>query len=310
MQFYGDPMFTVSTRSEVYLNLTDLNSVQSLPVRETIVNLKIGVVLQDQNTVSKRDLERICGGHIPAPVFDKIKKIALTAKTKFHKNIPVQGVQLETFLANWHKGSKKFRWVLLNTGEKYVAHNIVKFASNMETVITIDCAVLLNKDWNKSYYSNELRTFIFKFHNNTLPINTVLSHFARGVSRNCTFCSLELNPDPVDESAFHLFYDCPTVERSRKYFFKWLANNDTFLLNRHEFFCCGPVGERSEIWITILYLFKFYLWECKKRNTLPVMESLKTFVLKELNVMTKVSKKMATYMGICGLNLNVNRLQW
>jgi hypothetical protein len=146
MQFYGDPMFTVSTRSDVYLNLIDLNSIQSLPVRETIVNLKIGVVLQDQNTVSQRDLERICGGHIPAPVFDKIKKIALTAKTKFHKNIPVQGVQLETFLANWNKGSKKFRRVLLNTGEKYVAHNIVKFASNMETVITVDCAVLLNKD--------------------------------------------------------------------------------------------------------------------------------------------------------------------
>jgi hypothetical protein len=141
------------------------------------------------------------------------------------------------------------------------------------------CAVLLNKDWNKSYYSNELRTFIFKFHNNTLTINTVLSHIARGVSRNCTFCSLEMNPDPVDESAFHLFYDCPTVERSREYFFKWLTNNDTFLLNRHDFFCCGPVGERSEIWITILYLFKFYLWECKKRNTLPVMESLQTFVL-------------------------------
>jgi hypothetical protein len=73
MQFYGDPMFMVSTRSDVYLNLMDLNSIQSLPVRETIVNLKIGVVLQDQNTVSKRDLERICGGHIPTPVFDKIK---------------------------------------------------------------------------------------------------------------------------------------------------------------------------------------------------------------------------------------------
>jgi hypothetical protein len=39
------------------------------------------------------------------------------------------------------------------------------------------------------------------------------------------------------------------------------------------------------------------------------MESLKIFVLKELNVMTKVSKKMATYMGTCGLNLNLNWLQ-
>jgi hypothetical protein len=193
--------------------------------------------------------------------------------------------------------------------EYYVAHNLVKFASNMETVIPVDCAKNLNGDWNKSWYSNELRTFIFKFHSNILPVNTVLSHFVRGVSRNCTFCNITRNPDPVEESVFHLFFDCPTAESLREQFFDWLTYRENFRISRHEFFCCGPVENRCEIWVTVSYLFKFYIWDCKKRNTIPLLNDLKQFILGEILLMEKISKKFSKLKEGSRLVLTADRLQ-
>jgi hypothetical protein len=69
---------------------------------------------------------------------------------------------MTTFLAGWKKGSKKFRKFLDDLENFYVPHNIIKFAYNTETVTGVDCSVKLSADWTKTFYSNEMRTFIFK----------------------------------------------------------------------------------------------------------------------------------------------------
>jgi hypothetical protein len=126
-------------------------------------------------------------------------------------------------------------------------------------------------------------------HNNTLPVNTVLSHFVQG--RNCTFCEISRNPDPEDETPYHLFYDCQTTERLRNNFYIWLLDDNNFTVRRHEFFCCG-FGDRDwEIWMAVNNLFKLYIWECRARYCLPEIQNLKKFILFELYVMGKVSKK-------------------
>jgi hypothetical protein len=307
LSIYGETLFTVNLRSNEFFNIDDINTVGNLEVREKLIALKYNEVYSNGTLVTKNVIERLCGGPVPVPVYEKIKKICTTAKTRFHAESPVNGVQLATFFGNWTKGSKKFRYILQRPKKISLQHNTIKFASNMETVIDIDCSLKLNRDWCRSYLSNQLRTFIFKLHNNTLPINTMLSHFVRGNTRNCTFCEIARNPDPVDESAFHLFYDCPTSEALRENFFKWLTRNNNFTLNRHEYFCCGPVVEQREIWTTMIYIFKFFIWECKLIKVLPTLERIKIFFKKEMATICKVSKLLK--VKIDNLNLALDDVQ-
>jgi hypothetical protein len=137
----------------------------------------------------------------------------------------------------------------------------------------------------------------------------MISHFARGVSRNCVFCEISRNPDPADEPVFHLFFDCATVEILRLEFFRWLTGNELFQIHRHDFFCCGPNEKRCEIWIAILYLFLFYVWECKLRKSLPEQNPLRYFILEEMDTIFKISKKMTFKRENCGINLSLERLQ-
>ncbi len=51
---------------------------------------------------------------------------------------------------------------------------------------------------------------LFKFLNNILGLNTRISHFVPGQSRDCTFCLGTFGP--ISEETFiHLFYECPTT---------------------------------------------------------------------------------------------------
>jgi hypothetical protein len=94
---------------------------------------------------------------------------------------------------------------------------MIKFADNTETVIGSEFSKYLNSFWNRGYFSNNFRVFIFKLHNNTLPYNMILSHFVGEVGRNCTFCDIISNPDEEDENVLHLFYSCAISERIREF---------------------------------------------------------------------------------------------
>jgi hypothetical protein len=266
---FGDPIFSVGMRTTRFLNLTDLNEVASEQTRQHIIKATVCNVMQNNMIKPRRTLEEEWRGTIPVTLYDTLKRVCQTANTRFVHDIPTSGVSIDTFIRDWKKGSKKFRKILSSSKNQYVSHNLVKFASNMETVITVDCAHRLNGNWFFNCYSNKLRTFLFKLHNNSLPVNTVLSHFVQGKTRNCTFCEISRNPDPEDETPYHLFYDCRTTERLQNNFYIWLLDDNNFTVRRHEFFCCG-FGDRDwDIWMAVNILFKMYIWECRARYCLP-----------------------------------------
>jgi hypothetical protein len=251
MQILGEKHFTVSPRNIDHFCLEDLDMVTNLRTREKLANIKISDLCIGEEVIGLDQFENFLGGQVPVPLFRKLVKIVKLCITRFHKDIETHGTQLSTFFNGWKRGSKKFRKILTDENQQFVPHNTIKFATNVETVINVNCSLKLNADWIKNYYVNNLRTFIFKLHSNTLPVNVILSHFVRGVTRNCSFCEMARNPDPVDETLFHLFFDCPTTETLRNNFFKWLTNNENFLIHRHEFFCCGPLELRCDVWIAI-----------------------------------------------------------
>jgi hypothetical protein len=147
-------------------------------------------------------------------------------------------------MEKWKRGSKKVRNILSSQQKEYIPHNMIKFAENTEIIINTDVSKELNMLWCKNFLSNATRVFIFNMHNNTLPVNIILTHFVHDIGRNCTFCDLSFNPEEEPETVLHLFFNCRSVETLRTDFFKWITGDNRFEVTRSEFFSTFRRGNR------------------------------------------------------------------
>jgi hypothetical protein len=149
--------------------------------------------------------------------------------------------------------------------------------------------------------SNACRTFCFKFYNNILPYNHVLSHFVRGQGRNCTFCDLSGNQDEEDETPLHLFFNCVISENLRNTFFiEFLGTT----ISRQEFF---TIFDRenlhsNKILLLVTTLFRKFLWDCKLNGIIPEINHLINFVIWEIKLLVKI--KPALNLSITNCNLS------
>ena len=157
------------------------------------------------------------------------------------------------------------------------------FRSNFEK------AKVLNSKWNLSFFSNQLRTFLFKFYNNLLGYNYVVQHFAN-VDENCTICSAAGLNDLSLETPLHLFYQCTIVETLINDFYGGflrinLTRDDLFLgFNTDDL-------KKDKILNIVNCLFLKYIWDTKLRYSVPNIVSLKNYIKSELSVMSSVNKK-------------------
>jgi hypothetical protein len=299
---------TKGIRYKSPLKKTDLTeTIEENPrLANKLFNLKISDILTPEGKVNKRRFIEYIGGAIDNNLWETLDKIRSAALLRFGTGeraySPTQSVN--EFFMSWKRGSRKIRCFLSKEVIDYIPHNIVKFADNTETIIGSDLAKFLNKSWNFYFFTNELRTFIFKLHNNTLPYNTILSHFVPDITRNCTFCDLRLNQDEEDETPLHLFFNCRTAEILRDNFFKWIVGDDTFLVTRSEFFTVfrRPNNYLNNSLFVVTLLFKKFLWNCKQHMILPVLDHLKHSIKLEVSLLTGISGKMKTAFKNSGLN--------
>jgi hypothetical protein len=149
--------------------------------------------------------------------------------------------------------------------------------------------------WSNSAISNRFRTFLFKFYNNILGLNTRVSHFGTNVSRNCTLCSINQQsptqntlatvPVPVSDETFkHLFLDCSTTKNLHTDFideyFTGLRLENTN--DRANFFFQGRLNDAQNynLFIHVAILaFQFCIWEMKLKKRLLSFQSLKIWYM-------------------------------
>jgi exonuclease III len=298
---------TIGVRTKQFLTTANIESEANLG-RDTIralKNIKISDLVLNGQKISKPVFCRNIGGNISADLWQKLDKIRNAALLRYGSDDYLPVKTLEQFMTEWKKGSKKIRMVLTRSRIENIPHNMVKFADNTETVIGINLSKYLNSLWSRGYLSNTLRVFLFKLHNNTLPVNTILSHFVRNVGRNCTFCDVRANPEIEDETVFHIFYSCTVSENIRTRFYDWLTNGTINNVSRREFF--GTFKENNnnlnEFLNITTRLFQKYLWDSKIKKCLPALEGLKNFITDEILVMTKVSIIFKRIISSTGLNL-------
>jgi hypothetical protein len=195
------------------------------------------------------------------------------------------------------RGSKRFRLLMNQNGCDGIPHNINKFARNMDLIINGAQASLLNSLWTNNIFNNNMKTFLFKLHNNTLGYNSAVAHFVRGHSPECSFCDAVGDGNVNSETGLHLFFDCAHVSLVIKSIFSRVTGIDNFAFSRREFFASFERKEFSypkNMSLTILSkLIMKTLWDCKLRFSAPNGEVCWDFLKEEITTLKVTNKKFS-----------------
>ena len=117
--------------------------------------------------------------------------------------------------------------------------------------------------------NNKIHTFLFKFYNNILGLNSRVAKFNNAIDPSCTFCTAnKLFPT---ESFSHLFYYCPTTNKLLSTF---LAHYFTInSLTATEFFA-SKINDKEDDNNALqlaLDIFGYYIWNCKLEKKIPTV---------------------------------------
>jgi hypothetical protein len=220
--------------------------------------------------------------------FNVIRRSA-TEATEVNENAVIRKkcVDILTFCNRFKKGSKPFRRILRNFIQEEIPRNINTYAENTQTIIGLEMGQKINGLWGFSFFTNDIRIFLFKMHANILGLNNRVAHFIRDHSPICTFCRILARGDANDETTLHLFYECPTTENVRSDFFVWAYNEEAnYAISRNDLFLVQNVnGEyncTTLIKTIIAKLFLKYIWDCRNRFSLPSFPEAKNIITSDL----------------------------
>jgi hypothetical protein len=221
---------------------------------------------------------------------------------------PSDTVDLITFCNRFKRGSKPFRRIITGNLRDEIPRNINTFAENSQTIIGLEMGRKINGLWGFTYFSSEMRTFLFKMHNNILGLNNRVAHFIRDHSPICTFCRILMRGDAPNEDTLHLFYDCPSVENLRDRFFVWAYREDVrYVISRKDLFLVQVIGNTNTvnsstiIRTIIAKLFLKYIWDSRCRYSLPTLEEAKENIISEILAIKNASTAIRGHLNDSGL---------
>jgi hypothetical protein len=137
------------------------------------VGLKVSdVMLEDGTPLDQATFCNNTGIVMRECKFRVMREAVMEAYVGYRENVIYDKTtsDLATFLCRVKKGSRHIRKILSPTQVNNVPHNLVKFADTTDCVFNNVDAPLINGR-GKYFLDNSTRTFLFKFHNNTLGIN-------------------------------------------------------------------------------------------------------------------------------------------
>jgi hypothetical protein len=297
---------TVTPRTGIYVQKEDLPANIGANGLIWFKNLTISKLTVGGSICTKQEIEAHCDTTISRSLYNKLCGVYRTGHMKYGSGDENLGLNITQSFRTWKKGSRRFRNTLCNTKISYVPHNLIKFAQNTDTVIDESCCKHINNLWSIRAFSNAKRTFLFKLYNNLLPYNTVLSHFVRGKSRNCTICDVTGNQEIEDETVLHLFYACNPVNELLTQFFSTISRDEVTDISRHELFCCFKRfgDEKNLMFCLAAKIFINYIWESKMRASAPTMAHLINYFNSEFKLIISISGILRQKLHRSGLDWN------
>jgi hypothetical protein len=146
---------------------------------------------QNNNCIDQAAVSNLLGFQIQNERYDNIRRCFNTVSGDIVRPIPPgSSVDLKTFCNRFKTGGKPFRRILAEPVPDEIPRNITTYAENTPTIIGLEMGRLVNGFWGFSFFSNNMRTFLFKMHTNILGLNNRVAHFIRDHSPICTFCRI------------------------------------------------------------------------------------------------------------------------
>jgi hypothetical protein len=230
-------------------------------------------------------------------VWSRLRSAMIHAK-KTLPNRPNQKnttMALDTFIHSFKKGSKKFREIInFNPSlpqEREQLRTVLTLAAITDTQIPdyTELGKILGL-WNRSFLPNDLREFLFKERNNSLPLNNRTAHFIANVDNRCLFCKIINNETRQKESFVHTFFDCPVTRNALNGFIALsriqVRANDPSL--KHLFwYGTGENGMDKDLFL-LFELFRFCIWKVKIRKRIPRAVEITDLVRELLLTITKI----------------------
>jgi hypothetical protein len=273
---FENKKFTINLDSREYLKRSTFGIEFCMQYAGKLLRVKyLDIYDERDNMIPENAVVESTGINFTALQLFMIRGVCSTARIKFRKKelADCKGVDITTFFMRRKRGSSHIRKLLYSSILYETPHNIVKFASNLDIIITGEQSKFLNKLWTNSIFSSKDKTFFFKLHNNTLGFNNAVAHFVRGHSPYCTFCDLMLDPEPNRENALHIFYECNPVAQTIDELFKRLTDEPDFQFSRSEYF---TVFERRDYSFSKNYILTIwaklaisYVWDCRNSKYIP-----------------------------------------
>ncbi len=206
--------------------------------------------------------------------------------------------QLSQFIRRTIQGDLRFE----------IPNNVKKFSDNTDTIVNLNDSRVINSLWGINAFDNSTKTFLFKLHNNTLGYNYTVTKHVNTVSKDCTFCILTRINEETTETPLHIFFTCPNVEPLIKGLYNWLHNTvGVEHVSRQDFFIV-PNTENSndvKLLLVVYVLIKKYIWDCKLRFTVPVLEDMKAVIISELKRMLRLDSKLLKKFEKCTFHRNL-----
>ena len=151
---------------------------------------------------------------------------------------------------------------------------------------------------------NEMKTFCFKLHNNTLGYNYTVNKFTRNHNPYCTFCTLSREPEDEKETPYHLFFACRHTEQIYENFFRRFLGNDYADMTRVDHFGRFDSNNtcRNLSLNIVSFLFKLYIWKCKLRFRIPGEEESIDFARSHITTFFSLNKNFRETSTKSGIN--------
>jgi len=223
-----------------------------------------------------------------------------TALGNFHRSLKRDRITdnstlyVGNFLNSFNKGSKSIRRVLGNNVFVARDQTVYRTFLRLTNISQIEDSEIefFYSTWYMNTLPNRFREFLFKFINNSLPLNTRLSHFVIDISRNCTFCTLKNRR--ADETFGHLFFECETVRSLHTQFEgKFLEIFPNINSQARNVWFTGSTNGIKNLFLKISVLtFQFCIWEYKLKKKIPVFNSIITEFFHLFNQCFKVSREI------------------
>jgi hypothetical protein len=232
---FNNPLFFRGKGDKLTLNATylGLNEGQSLVIAK-ITALEF---FDTDGIKSSNELLRTYGLELGIQGYERLAKCLnhFVSKLKLSKTNDGSKKTLISVYGKLKKPGAKIRESLIKKRKK--PFDLAKQPQSV-TFSRITNTVLPKNDvlgaivslWSKNGFNTRNKTFLFKFYNNILGLNTRVSHFNNSVDRGCTICKINHSNNPIgtigntvpalanpvpapiaDENFKHMFLDCPTV---------------------------------------------------------------------------------------------------